>query len=180
MTLDKGEEKSLRIGFETKGSVDVEKTYRLFLRELPVVKPGEKALKVALRLAVPVFISPKKKETKLAMGGVGVAEGKVVVTVKNSGNSHGLVEKITVAGTDETGAAVFKKETSGWYVLAGSRKTFSVDIFEEECRKTRSIRVTAKPEGLGAMEATASVDGANCEKAPERSGTKRPDEEKGD
>jgi len=166
VTLEKGEEKSFRIGYEMKSPVDVEKTYRLFLRELPVIKPGEKVLKVALRLAIPVFISPKKKSPKIAVEGVELSQGKVSVTVKNSGNSHALVEKLTVAGADEKGAAVFKKEAPGWYVLPGAKKTFTIDIPEEECRKTRSIRVAVKPEDLGEIEATASADGSTCEKEP--------------
>ncbi|UCE19196.1 MAG: molecular chaperone, partial [Gemmatimonadota bacterium] len=43
------EERVVRIGYNGQWPV-TEKTYRLFLRELPVSKPGETALKMALRI----------------------------------------------------------------------------------------------------------------------------------
>jgi fimbrial chaperone protein len=170
MVLEKGEEKTIRIGFETGKAIEVEKTYRLFVRELPVVKPGEKVLKVTLRLSIPVFISPKKKEKKIAFESIEISGRKLFVWLSNSGNAHVLIEKINSSGLDESGAVAFQKETPGWYVLAGMKKAFIIELSEEECKKTRELRVSIKTEDLGEMESTAKVDGLNCEKAPESVG----------
>jgi fimbrial chaperone protein len=166
MTLEKGEEKLLRIGYKTGKSIDSEKTFRLFIRELPVSKPGERMLKVTLRLAIPVFVAPKKIEKKIELESLEISEMKLLVRVNNLGNSHVLVERIISTGYDDKGGVSFKRETPGWYILAGLKRTFSIELTEEECLNTRSVKVIVKAEDLDEVELSAEVKGSVCEQSP--------------
>lgn len=166
MSLEKGEEKLLRIGYKTPKAMDREKTFRLFIRELPVSKPGERLLKVTLRLAIPVFISPKKIEKKIELESVEISEMKLLVRINNWGNSHLLVERIVSTGYDDKGGVSFKRETPGWYILAGLKRTFSIELTEEECRNTRSVKVTVKSEDLEDVELNTDVSGSGCVQSP--------------
>ncbi|MGQ9616421.1 MAG: fimbrial biogenesis chaperone [Spirochaetota bacterium] len=166
ITLEKGEEKLLRIGYKSDKTMDREKTFRLFIRELPVSKPGERMLKVTLRLAIPVFISPKKIEKKIELERIEISNMNLLVRVTNLGNSHVLVERIVSTGYDDKGGVSFKKETPGWYILAGLKRTFSIELSEEECLNTRSVKVTVKSEDLDEVELNTEMNGSGCVQSP--------------
>lgn len=55
--LEPEEERILCLGYQGEWP-GVEKTYRIFLDELPVKRPGKTGLKMALSIGIPVFISP--------------------------------------------------------------------------------------------------------------------------
>ncbi|MGZ9137735.1 MAG: hypothetical protein ACXW4K_09800, partial [Candidatus Deferrimicrobiaceae bacterium] len=44
------------------------------------------------------------------------------------------------------GAEVFSKDASGWYVLAGKSRRFTLDISREECLRAKRIRIEADVE----------------------------------
>jgi fimbrial chaperone protein len=139
--IDKGEERIVRVGYQGQRALSREKTYRLFLQELPVTRPGELALKFALRMGIPIFIKPQKETMEWTIGGVGLSEGSLTVRVKNSGNSHFIVSKISAIGLDDSGKAVFSREMRGWYALAGASKPFAMPVSREECLRTKAIKV---------------------------------------
>ena len=141
LTVDKGEERIVRVGYQGQQIDTREKAYRLFLRELPVSKPGEATFKFTLTLVVPIFISSPKVLEKWSLVGGELAEGKTIVTVENSGNTHLLVKKIKVTGLNSSNGDVFSKEIGGWYVLAGVNKTYSLDIPQDECIKAQTIKI---------------------------------------
>jgi fimbrial chaperone protein len=163
--IEKGETRIIRVGYNGKAGPQ-EKTYRLFMQELPVSKPGEMALKFALTLSIPVFISPEKEIKNWTAEASGLAEESLKVLVNNHGNSHIIVSKIKAVGLDESGAEVFSKEAAGWYNLAGKARLYPVGIQHEDCIKTKNIRVEATIEKTG-KEFNLDVDKEMCTKKPE-------------
>ncbi len=161
--IDKGEERIVRVGYQGPKAGTLEKTYRFFIEELPVSKPGETALKFVLKLSVPIFIAPDKEIKERVIEKAELSTGRVLVKVKNSGNAHFTADKIKAAGFDLSGAKVFSNEISGWYVLAGASKTFPIDIPEEECLKASLIKIKAEIENSG-MDAQLKVDPFQCKK----------------
>lgn len=176
--IEKGEEKIVRIGYQGQKVLLQEKTYRLFLQELPVTRPGEMALKFALRLGIPIFINPQKEVTGWAINGVTLSEENFTVKVKNSGNIHFIVGKIKAVGLDGSGKEVFSRDINGWYTLAGVSKPFSMAVSHDECMNIRAINVAVEVDNTK-NEARLDVDNTMCipkkesSKDPERAGEQR-------
>lgn len=162
MTLEKGEEKIVRVGYQV-GPQKKEKTYRLYLEELPVSEPGEIAVKTVLRLGVPIFIDPIEPHRKSVIDKVEVQAGAIGVTVKNIGNQHVLVSRIKATALSGAEAETFSKEVGGWYVLPGAAKTFYVDIPRDACEKSNTIKVAIKVEQQADMAAESSVNRSQCD-----------------
>ncbi|NOT98289.1 MAG: molecular chaperone [Sideroxydans sp.] len=160
-----GEEKIIRVGYQGQKVGNIEKTYRLFLQELPVSSPGEVSVKMAIRMGLPVFVEPEKKLKDRKIIKLELADGSLSVTVKNAGNSHFVVGKINVKGLDESQSEVFSKEKGGWYVLAGASKAFPVDLPKEDCLKASKVKVEAEAE-KDVMTSTLAVDKALCADKP--------------
>jgi len=146
LEIEPGKEKIVRIGYRGKPSA-IEQAYRLFVKELPVIKPGETALKFALRIGAPVFVKPLQTKVALSVESAEVSGGKLHVWVKNSGNSHAMVKKILAAGVNAAGANSLNAETGGWYVLAGVTREFIVELPEKDCGKTSHIKVDVQEDG---------------------------------
>jgi len=159
--IEKGEERIIRIGYQGEKAPSTEKTYRLYLAELPVTSPGELALKFALRLGIPIFVSPRKENREWAVDKVGISEESLRVSINNSGNTHAVVSKIMATGLDASGKEVFSRNISGWYVLAGVSKPFAVDVSRQECLSVRTINVTAEA-GKIVRDTTLNVDRTMC------------------
>ncbi len=161
MSLEKGEEKTVRVGY--RGAPEKkEKTYRLFLQELPVSKPGEIAVKTVLRLGVPIFIEPSEPHRKSIIDKVEVQAGAIGVTVKNTGNQHVLVSKVKASARGAADAETFSKEVNGWYVLPGASKIFYVDLPREACEKSNTVKVAIKLEPQADMAAESEVNSSKC------------------
>jgi len=164
--IKKGEERIVRLGYKGRPPVR-EKTYRLFIEEMPVDKPGdEMALKFALRLSIPVFVRPPKEVAKSSLAGAELEKGRVVVRVKNGGNAHFVVKKIKARGLDASGKEVFTAEMGGWYVLSGVTRTYALDVPEKGCRGAHEIEVSAEV-GEKKMKAKTTVDAARCKRPEE-------------
>jgi fimbrial chaperone protein len=163
--IEKGETRIIRVGYNGKVGPR-EKTYRLFMQELPVSTPGEMALKFALTLSIPVFISPEKEVKNWAAEVAGLAEENLKVMVNNHGNSHIIVSKIRAVGLDQSGAEVFAKEAAGWYNLAGKARMYPVGIPHKECLKASTIKVETTIEKT-TREFSLDVNKEMCTQKPE-------------
>ena len=134
------------VGYKGKTKVVSEKTYRLYLKELPVIKPGEMALKFSLTMGVRIFIRPAKEIKKTSLEKLAFSEGVFSVKVRNSGNTYINVGDITAFGLDSQGKEVFKTTGDGWYILAGAAKAFNVGIPLKDCQKAFKLDVTVEVE----------------------------------
>ncbi len=163
--IEKGEEKIIRVGYEGKKADAAEKTYRLYVQELPVSKPGEAAVKMAVRLGIPVFIKPVKEAQGRSLEGMSLSDGAVMIKVKNSGNSHLIISRLRARGLDSEGKEAFAKEAAGWYVLSGRTRTFAVDLPKEDCLKANEIKVETEID-KGMLEGKFTVDKNQCADKP--------------
>ena len=161
LSIEAGKEGTVRVGDDRQGSVAVEKSYRLFVQELPVRKPGEKVVRIALRVGIPVFIAPKDPRPALSFQDARVADGRLQVTFRNSGNAHSTIQKINLAGLDAAGREVFSKEIGGWYVLAGVSRAFPVDVSPADCQALKVLKIQGT---AGSVLATGqfNIDAASC------------------
>lgn len=139
-SIEAGAEKVFRVGYRG-GEIIDEKTYRIFVQELPVSKPGESALKFALNLSLPVFVSPQNMQSVWAAHVVGIKQEALQVQVENSGNSHLMVNKIKAVGLDTKGKEVFSEEISGWYTLSGATRTFEVPVPYQKCLQASKVNI---------------------------------------
>jgi fimbrial chaperone protein len=120
---------------------------------------------MAIRMGLPVFVEPEKKLKDRKIEKLQLADGSLMVTIKNSGNSHFVVSKIKAKGRDESHTEVFTKEAGGWYVLAGATKTFAVDVPKEDCLKATEIKAEAEVE-KDVIASSLKVDTNQCTDKP--------------
>jgi fimbrial chaperone protein len=152
MSLKKGEQKLIRAGFKVPATT-TEKTYRLFIEEIPEPKVSEgqgATINVAIRFGVPIFLKPQKEESRGELTKVAVAQNKLAIAVNNTGNQHFIIKTIAVQSGDS-----FRKEINGWYLLAGAARTYSVDIPADVCKSLAKLDVNIKTDKL---ELSRSVD----------------------
>lgn len=157
MSLEKQEQRVIRTGTRVLAA-DREKTYRLFIEEIPGPRkdPQQGAkISVAIRFGVPVFVRPLKDDLKGDIERAELEGGNVKVRVKNSGNVHFAINTVNV------GAGDFVKETKGWYLLAGAAREYSVPVPADVCKNAAKLEVSIKADKLELKRAIA-VDKSKC------------------
>src|SRR5262245_3990053 len=164
--IERGAAKSVRLGLAAASTSDRERAFRVYFDELPVSKPGETAVRLALRLGIPVFVVPSILRTASNIDTVAMHGDTLGARVRNDGNGHVMVRKLVAVGEDHAGAEVFRHEQAGWYVLPGAARTFRLPIPRDECERTTAIRVEAEIEDsrpIRKLEARLMVPGSSCE-----------------
>ena len=134
-TVDGKGQRIIRAGVQVPAA-SVEKTYRIFIGEIPARHTNEKnaQINVAIRFGVPIFVKPVQEKPSAALGSLGIYNGVLEVPVRNTGNVHFIIKTISVKGKNARGEAVFSKDVSGWYLLAGASRLYSVPIDNSKCR----------------------------------------------
>jgi fimbrial chaperone protein len=144
MIFEKKEEKILRTGIKIP-AVAKEKTYRLFIEEIPEPRKSEGAnVAIAIKFGVPIFVTPLKEEPKGEIEKPGMSKGAVKIIVKNSGNVHFRIESITVKGKDLKGEEKISKELSGWYLLSGASRSYTTTIPQDVCETLAKVSIEVK------------------------------------
>ena len=145
-TIKKDEEKIIRIGTNL-NSGSMEKTYRIFVEEIP---SGEKidtkgsTVHMYMKIGVPVFISPLKKEEKGAIEAVNLQKGKAEIKVQNKGNLHFMVTAVQIKGVNTQGQEIFSRDIGGWYILSGLSKAYEISIPQDVCSKMTQLNIEVK------------------------------------
>jgi fimbrial chaperone protein len=151
LTLAPGEERKIRIGSSVP-SGPVEKTYRIFVEELPpAVKAKEAAkkspeIKVLTRMGVPIFIQPATATPGARIEPKTLRSDKLTFEVKNTGNVHFQIRRAVVRGLGPARENLFERSVPGWYVLAGGSRVFEVQAPKDVCRKTKSLAFQVETE----------------------------------
>jgi fimbrial chaperone protein len=141
--LPAGASRNIRIGINAGTARDVELSFRLFVEELPDQSaPAANAVALRTKVGIPVFVRPAKPTRSAVIEGVSVENGKVLTRVRNTGNLHISVDRISVKGAGGS-APTFTKEGPGWYVLPGAMRIFEVPMTATECKSTTSVAVEA-------------------------------------
>lgn len=158
MDVEPGAKRLVRVGAKSPGAA-IERTYRLFIEEIPEPAPagGPAAVNFYFRFGVPVFLPPAVPRPEPEVGAPTLKKGKLSVVVKNAGNQHFRLNKVTIQ--DNSGA--YAQDVAGWYSLAGSTRTYTVDLPPDACRKARTFSVKLEGEGIS-LDRTLNVDPASC------------------
>lgn len=146
MSIEPKDQKIIRVGTKVPRS-EAEKTYRLFIED--ITRPaatGGATVNFAIRFGVPIFFKPLKEDVRGTLELPAVDKGTITVQVRNAGNSHFVVQKITVSGIGQKNETVFSKELPGWYILTGTVKRYTMEIPREACLKTSRIDIEARTE----------------------------------
>jgi fimbrial chaperone protein len=164
--LPAGASRNIRIGITAGTAGEVERSFRLFVEELPD-QSAKAANAVALRtkVGIPVFVRPAKPARSAVIDGVSVENGRVLTRVRNTGNLHISVDKIALTGTGGSAAATFTKEGPGWYVLPGATRIFEVPMTATECRSATQVAVEVFGHARS-LKGTGQVSPAACAAAP--------------
>jgi fimbrial chaperone protein len=144
LTLAPGAERKLRVGSTVQAGA-AEKTYRVFVEELPPLRSAKENTKsevrVLTKMGIPIFVRPAKPISMGTVEGMGLAKGSLTFTLKNTGNVHFLVQSVEVKAMDAAGANTFEKSVEGWYVLSGGTRIWQLEIPKAACLKSKKLSV---------------------------------------
>ncbi len=161
MTIDPKSDRIVRAGIKIP-AVAKEKTYRLFIEEIPEPKKAEgTAVAVTIRFGVPIFVKPVKEEAKGTIEKITFSKGTVTISVKNTGNVHLIINSVNLLGKDAQGEKTFSKELSGWYLLNGVSRLYSAPIPPDVCTKTTTVEVEVRTDKLN-LNSKLDVDKSMC------------------
>jgi fimbrial chaperone protein len=161
--LKAGETRNVRVGV-TVPFGPVERTYRVFIEELP---PPEKpsttsSVRVLTRVGIPIFVAPVKALDDVKLSALVLAPGKAAIDVRNAGNEHFRVDVVRLEAIAQGGAKMFEKQASGWYVLAGGHKKYELEIPRDECSRVRRLIVSVKTEREEIYQQALDTPGGAC------------------
>ncbi len=146
VTLKTEEEKIIRIGTNL-NSGSTEKTYRIFVEEIPSHEKTQdkgSTVHMFMKIGVPLFISPLKKEEKGAIEAANLKKGKAAIKVQNKGNLHLMVTTIQLKGENTDGKEIFSASIGGWYILSGLSKDYEVAIPQDVCKNITKLNIEVK------------------------------------
>jgi fimbrial chaperone protein len=160
-TIAPGEKRSLRIAAATPPGA-VEKTYRVFVEQLPQAATGaDTAVRVLTRVGIPVYVEPPQPSRAAELSALRLEAGKIVFTVRNTGSVRLRPEAVLVSGRDADGELVFERSLEAWYVLAGGERIFELEAPRDRCARVRSLSAEVKTEA-GVLTAQAATAGGAC------------------
>ncbi|MEH2161922.1 MAG: fimbria/pilus periplasmic chaperone [Nostoc sp.] len=145
-TLKPGQQRLVRVGTLIPVS-PIEKTYRIFIEELPPEKkPNQEptGISILTKIGIPIFLQPSKQIVEGGMENIVVSKNQINFQVKNTGNVHFITQKIRVQGLGEGDKTVFDRQRNGWYILAGTSQSYDLKISQQECSKTRTLVIEVK------------------------------------
>lgn len=148
LSLKPGESRNIRVG--TLASFgDIEKTYRIFVEELPPASPNlTNSIRVLTRFGIPVFLEANKPSAAPRIEGMSLLGRRLSFSLKNAGNTHFLTQLVRVQALGPDGGSLMEKELPAWYVLAGGARSYAFDLPASACGAERlvvSIKSDAKP-----------------------------------
>lgn len=162
LKIPPGGQRLIRLG-TTVGPAIREGTYRVYVEELPVGNEKTKGtgIRFALKVGVPLFVSPLQSDNKGATGSLAMEGGKASVRTENVGNTHLVVQSITVSGLDSKGEEAFSKNLNGWYLLSGVSRIYAAQIPPAICRKLSTVQAIVRTT-KNSFEETMQVTGGMC------------------
>jgi fimbrial chaperone protein len=159
---DRYEETGEILFFPRVPAVAKEKTFRLFIEEIPGPRKAEGVnVAVAIRFGVPIFVKPLKEEARGEVGAMTMSAGALLVPVNNTGNVHFVVQSVLLRGRNGAGKEIFSRELSGWYLLAGVSRGYTTTVPLEACGTMAVIEAEVKTDKL-LLRGRLVVDRSMC------------------
>lgn len=149
--VEAGEEGIIRVGAKNT-MVPAEKTYRVFIQELPSPSQAAKVegprVNLLLRFGAPVFVAPAKPTDSADLAAMTLNKGVLSLSVKNTGNRHHVIQGIHLKGADRQGHDVYELTLADRYLLTGTTKTFTATIPPEKCDRLAALALEFKTDKL--------------------------------
>lgn len=154
-TLPAGGTQVIRVGSRRAPDAHTERSYRLFLREIPPPpKPGFKGLRMALRISLPLFIQPSTSAApQLEWQAVVSEKGRIRIRVTNRGLAHARLSAFKLS--TETNTKPLHMSGATVYVLPGASHDWVVDA---SVASGTNLRIDAEAE-TGAIQTDLVVAG---------------------
>jgi fimbrial chaperone protein len=163
LSLAPSEQRIVRVGVSVPPG-PVERTYRIFVEELPPATTQSTPagqVRVLARMGIPIFIEPRTGRAELRLAPPTLTAGRVVFELHNAGTKHVIPQEIRARGLGSGGEALWDRESEGWYILAGDRRVYEIPLSREDCARTKTIAVEVKA-GEQALAERLDVAAAAC------------------
>jgi fimbrial chaperone protein len=157
LTLGPGESRRVRVGNATKLDVR-EKTYRIFVEELPPLTRQTGGVRVLTKMGIPIFLRPAKESASATLRDLSQQNGRLRFTLANEGTVHFVPKEILVRGLADSTTA-FENRLDGWYVLAGGRREFEMAFPDAECSLVTSVIVDVQFGSVNLQERLQTPNG---------------------
>ncbi len=163
LQLKPGETKGLRVGPVVPFG-PIEKTYRVFIEEMPAPQKVETraAVRVLTRIGIPVFLAPVKAFEDRRLSAIEVGKSGASVDLENTGNVHFRVQTVRLEGFGEGGAKLFENQAQGWYVLAAGHKRYDLEIPRSACAQVRKLVVSVRTDGEQVFQEPLATPAGAC------------------
>jgi fimbrial chaperone protein len=139
-----GESQIVRIGLRRPPQGTVEVPFRAIFEEIPGPPPpsGGPALRINLRISVPVFYAPAEDlKSVLSWKFSRQTPGQLRLTVRNAGSASAHVGDLAVATA--IGAPPIAEQKNFAYVLPGAERSFTINVPAADSNNTRlQLRTT--------------------------------------
>ncbi|HYG67887.1 MAG TPA: fimbria/pilus periplasmic chaperone [Anaeromyxobacteraceae bacterium] len=157
-----GQSRNIRIGLSTAPD-GVEKTYRVFVEELPPAESPEQSgqVRILMRVGVPVFVAPVKPVHESSVVFTAVGGGRASLLVRNTGTVRLRPTDVRLVGLDAAGSAAFTVPLNAWYVLAGDERAYETALPQEACARAKTLRAVLTEE-RGELEARIALPDGAC------------------
>ncbi|MDP9025084.1 MAG: fimbria/pilus periplasmic chaperone [Candidatus Eremiobacteraeota bacterium] len=167
LTIEPGKKKSVRVGLQNTAPTPTERTFRIFIEELPSLEsqilPNTTGVILRTKFGIPVFLDPVKISPKPDVSVKGIRNGVLTIAALNSGNAHYMSTGITVTGSDARGTALFDRAEKGWYILANGERQYEFPLGRKECSAVHDLTIVLSTTS-GNVRQTIPVSAASCPK----------------
>ena len=158
LTLAPGESRRVRVGRIAEADIR-ERTYRVFVEELPPIDAAGGGVRVLTKMGIPIFLRPGKEVASVTLNGLSQRGGRLRFTIANQGTVHFIPKRVVVRGLTAA-AEAFEMPLDSWYVLAGGRREFEVDLPKGGCDTLSSLVVSVEFESQILQERLQTPTGA--------------------
>jgi fimbrial chaperone protein len=139
VTLAPGEKRNVRVGTVT-GFGAVEKSFRLFIEELPPpATPEQSQVRVLTRIGIPVFLTPRQPKQRAELTDLSVAGARASVALKNRGTVHVRPTAGRFVAKNAAGETLHEVPLDVWYVLAGGERLWTAKLPADRCADVRAV-----------------------------------------
>jgi P pilus assembly chaperone PapD len=145
---------TLRLGPHEAGNVKIninnypkihepEAAYRLFFEE-PSVNGNQAGVFIKRITSMPIFIGSADEKSAVTTSSIGLAKGRVKVSLRNIGYRAARPTSIVIRGLADNDAEVFRITKPGWYILANRQKEYEIAIANIDCLRMRKLYVEVR------------------------------------
>jgi fimbrial chaperone protein len=143
LTLAPNEERKIRVGTTTAFG-PIERTYRIFVEELPPLdaagtQPG--AVAMLTTMGIPIFLRPAKPVAQAGLHDLRIADGRVTFNLRNTGTVHFVPQSVRVRAFGPAESVVLDQGVDSWYILAGGARAFDLPLPKPVCSQVASLAV---------------------------------------